>query len=145
VRRSAALAPLSRDHHHALDAARRLRHAEGADVAAAVAHFLAFFRADGERHFAIEEAHLLGALPSEDAEWAAAVERVRSDHAEIRAGARALAAAGDAPGAAEVRALGTRLHDHVRFEERHLFALLEERLGADELDALGRRVLAAEG
>src|SRR3712207_3326805 len=145
MKRSAALAPLSRDHHHALDAALRLRRATSDDIRAAVDHFLAFWNADGAWHFRIEEEHLLAALGPDDREWASAVERVERDHADIRALAAALAAD---PGAARTdlaHRLGTRLHDHVRFEERELFRLLEERLPDPELQRLGDRVAAAEG
>jgi hemerythrin-like domain-containing protein len=88
MKRSAALAALSRDHHHALEAAAR----------------------------------------------------VRDEHARIRAAVDALPAGG-VDGAHE---LGQLLHDHVRFEERHLFALLEARLSDDELARLGAAIEHAE-
>jgi hypothetical protein len=144
MKRSAALAPLSRDHHHALDAALRLRRATPADTSAAVAHFLAFWDADGARHFQIEEDHLLGALGPDEREWTAAVDRVERDHADIRAMAAALAADPHEGQTELAHRLGGRLHDHVRFEERHLFRLLEDRLGDEELRRLGDRVAAAE-
>ena len=140
MKRSAALAPLSRDHQHALAAALRLRRADDASVEAAVRGFRDFFASEGERHFAIEERLLLPALPAGDPEWAAAVARVRGDHTAIRA------AAVDDPGTAEdARRLGQRLHDHVRFEEQVLFDLLERRLPVAELERLGRAVAQAEG
>ena len=143
MKRSAALAPLSRDHQHALDAALRLRRATPADTRAAVEHFLAFWTAEGTRHFEIEEHHLLGALARED-DWADAVDRVERDHADIRAMAAELAAGASEEATDLAHRLGTRLHDHVRFEERELFRLLEERLAEDELRRLGERVAAAE-
>jgi hypothetical protein len=135
VKRSAALTPLSHDHQHALDAAYWLR--RNGD-AAAVARFREFFASEGSRHFEIEERLVLPALPQDDAEWAPGVERVRSDHAAIRAAADGELAQPDA------QALGARLHDHVRFEERTLFPLLEARLAPDELDRLGAAIAAAE-
>jgi Hemerythrin HHE cation binding domain len=135
MKRSAALTPLSHDHQHALDAALRLRRAGDA---AAVAHFRAFFEREGRRHFEIEERLVLPALPGDDAQWAAGVARVLSDHAAIRAAAGSL----DSIGAA--RELGQRLHDHVRFEERTLFPYLERRLDAAELERLGAAIAAAE-
>jgi hypothetical protein len=145
MKRSAALAPLSRDHHHALDAALRLRRATPADTGAAVEHFLAFWNVDGARHFGIEERHLLGALGPEDREWRSAVDRVERDHADIRTMAAAIAA-GPREGQTELaHRLGGRLRDHVRFEERQLFRLLEARLPDEELRRLGDRVAAAEG
>src|SRR3954465_328919 len=139
MKRSAALTPLSRDHHRALDAALRLRRADEDTVAAAVAYFHDFFERKGSRHFEIEEEHLLPALGEGDEEWAAGVKRVRDDHAAIRARAAALAE----HDIAEARALGELLNDHVRFEERVLFVLLEERLAPEELERLGAAVAHA--
>jgi hemerythrin-like domain-containing protein len=141
MKRSEALAALSRDHHHALDAARRLRRADAGAVDAAVAHFHEFWRQDGRRHFEIEEELILPALPQADADWRAAVERVHDEHRRIRAAASELGG----EDVAAAHALGELLHDHVRFEERHLFALLEARLPEDELSALGDAVERAHG
>ena len=145
MKRSAALAPLSRDHQHALDAALRLRRASPDSVSEAVAHFQRFFEREGRRHFEIEERLLLPALPAGDEEWARCVRRVRADHDAIRAAAAALGS--DRSSAADVaaaRSLGARLADHVRFEARVLFEMLERRLAAPELDRLGAAVAAAE-
>ena len=140
MKRSAALAPLSRDHQHALAAALLLRRAEDADVEEAMRRFRDFFESEGDRHFGIEERLLLAALPSDDPDWSAAVARVREDHAAIRA-----VAAGGPTAAEDARRLGQRLHDHVRFEEQVLFDLLERRLPDDALERLGRAVVRAEG
>jgi hypothetical protein len=139
MRRSDALAPLSRDHHVALEAALRLRRATPEDVGPATARFNAFWIHHGRRHFEIEEALILPALPPGDAEWDAATARVRVDHADIAARARSLEP-GDVDAARE---LGERLHAHVRFEERVLFALLERRADPDALAALGEAVASA--
>jgi hemerythrin-like domain-containing protein len=138
VKRSPALAPLSRDHQHALYAALRLRRAEAEGLSDAVDHFLRFFDDEGRRHFEIEEELILPALPDDD-DWAAAVERVREDHAAIRQ------AAAQAEWTSEsAQALGTRLNDHVRFEERVLFPIVEERLAPEDLERLGVAVAEAE-
>lgn len=140
MKRSAALTPLSRDHHGALDAALRLRRADDDTVDAAVAHFQDFFERKGRRHFEIEEEHLLPALREDDEQWAAGVTRVRDEHAAIRERAAQLS-----PGdVADARALGALLNDHVRFEERVLFVMLEERLAPDDLARLGAAVAQAE-
>lgn len=129
MRRSAALTPLSHDHHHALDVARRLRRATSEDVADALGHLRTFWENEGQRHFLLEERHLVDALP--DAEWREATGRMCREHGAIRA---AVAAAADVESARE---LGTLLHDHVRFEERVLFPMLEDRLTEGQLAALG--------
>ena len=132
MKRSSQLAPLSRDHQHALDAALRLRRADDDTVAAATEHFRSFFEREGRRHFEIEEQLIVPALPADDAEWADAVARMLADHAAIR-GAEV-----DTVEAA--RQLGEQLTDHVRFEERTLFEILERRLGREELEALGAAI-----
>jgi hypothetical protein len=139
MKRSEALAPLSRDHHVALGAALRLRRATPADLRRAIAMFGEFWRHDGARHFEIEEELILPAIPRGDAEWDAAVARVLAEHADIVARAQALDTA-DVDAAHE---LGERLHAHVRYEERVLFTLLEQRADAAELAALGAAVAAA--
>jgi hemerythrin-like domain-containing protein len=139
VKRSPALAPLSRDHQHALYAALRLRRAEAEGLSDAVDHFLRFFDDEGRRHFEIEEELILPALPDDDGDWADAVQRVREDHAAIRE-----AAESDDWTTESAQALGTRLNDHVRFEERVLFPIVEQRLPADDLDRLGIAVAEAE-
>ena len=127
MKRSPALIRLSRDHHRALDVARRLRRATPDDLDAVLAHLHEFWEPHGRRHFELEERHLLDAMPETDTEWHAAAERTRREHDTIRARVRGV---GDVSAAHE---LGTLLHDHVRFEERELFALLEGRLTEAQL------------
>lgn len=134
MRRAAALRPLSRDHHVALEHALRLRRARETDVPVVVASFLAFFVGDGERHFRAEEEVLLPLVPA-DAEPAG--RRLTRDHAEIRRRARALGEQPDRDAAAE---LGELLAAHVRFEERELFPLLEARLDREVLADVGLRL-----
>jgi hypothetical protein len=119
VRRSAALAALSRDHHHALEAALRLRRAGADDVDAAVAHLQAFWDPRGCRHFAIEERLILPALAQTDDDWREATARVRDEHARIRAAVDGLATGAGGAALEAAHGLGQLLHAHVRFEERH--------------------------
>ena len=141
MKRSPELASLSRDHHKALEVALSLRRATPADVDSAVAHFLDFWTRQGEGHFATEEQLVLPALPEEDAAWAQATRRVRDEHGEIRTRAAELTRA---PSVEAARRLGDVLHGHVRYEERQLFELLEERLAPEALAELGRALAAAE-
>jgi hypothetical protein len=143
MKRSPALAALSRDHHHALEAARRLRGAGAEDLDDAVAHLEAFWDPRGRRHFEIEEELILPALPEADADWRRAAARVRDEHDRIRARVDRVRGRG-ADRVQAAHELGQLLHDHVRFEERHLFGLLEERLPEDRLALLGQAVEQAE-
>ena len=116
MKRSARLAPLSRDHHVALWHALRLRRATGDDVAEVVAGFLAYLLGPGRRHFA-EEEQLVPEVPD-----TALAARMLDEHDEILRRAERL---GEDPQVAEARAVGDLLAGHVRFEERELFPLLE--------------------
>jgi hemerythrin-like domain-containing protein len=137
MKRAPELAPLSRDHHVALEHALRLRRASEDDAAAVVAAFLAFLVDDGRAHFAQEEKLLVPAVPDDHADL---VRRMLTDHAEILRGAAAL---GQCPDVASARALGELLNRHVRFEERELFPLLERRLPSPRLLELGRELTRA--
>ena len=132
MKRTAELAPLSRDHQVALAHALKLRRASEGDVAAVVAALLAFLATDGRAHFAQEE-HLLA--PEVPADHAHLAERMRAEHDDILRRAETL---GRRPDVAAARELGELLSRHVRFEERELFPLLERGLSRPRLLALGR-------
>jgi hemerythrin-like domain-containing protein len=134
VKRAAELAPLSRDHHVALEHALQLRRASADNAAAVVAAFLAFLVHDGRAHFAQEEALLAPEVPADRSELA---ERMRDEHEEILR--RAVALSGR-PEVGPARELGELLGRHVRFEERELFPLLENRLPAWRLLEIGREL-----
>ncbi len=114
----------------------RLRRADEQTLGGAIERFEQFFAAEGRQHFEIEERLILPALAADDPEWAPGVRRVLDDHAAIRGAKPATVDA--------AHALGQRLNDHVRFEERVLFEILERRLPAAELDRLGQAIAAAE-
>jgi hemerythrin-like domain-containing protein len=140
MKRAEALQPLSREHLPALLVARKMREADELGYASRV--FLDFWRDDGQRHFRVEEEVLLPA-------WAAQAEvdrdgvlRMLEEHLEIRRQALRLAAAELT--LEEARALGAFLHDHVRFEERQLFPLVEEALDASGLSRLAAAIEQAE-
>jgi hemerythrin-like domain-containing protein len=142
VKRSEALAPLSRDHHVALVAAQQLTRATDASAPAAVQGFLAFWLDHGRRHFVIEEELLLPHLRPAAVEERAEVMRVIVDHTWIRRAAHDLAET--EADLERLHELGRRLTEHVRFEERVLFPALEGELEPDALDRLGRAVSEAE-
>ncbi len=142
MKRSAELSALSRDHHHALHAALRLRRADDASVAAAVAGFLDFWGRDGQRHFRIEEDVLLPAFAAAGGDPRhQLVARVLTDHIAIRARARRLPADAAVP---KLRELGDLLAAHIRLEENELFPLIEAALDPQALAALGEELARAE-
>lgn len=138
MKRADALQSLSRDHLKALLTAKRV--VDAPDMATASTAFSAFWEVESD-HFRIEEEILLP-------HWAAgaevdltAVERMLTDHLAIRAGALCLARG--VLSLHDLHALGTRLHDHVRFEERELFGMIEDALDGEALDRLGIALAAA--
>jgi hemerythrin-like domain-containing protein len=134
VKRTPELAPLSRDHHIALEQALRLRRATDEDVADVVAGFFAFLEDHARSHFAEEEAVLAPVVP---ADCSALADRMVEEHESILRRATAL---GERPETGPARELGELLSAHVRFEERELFPLLERRLPSWRLAAIGRRL-----
>ena len=140
MKRSAELAPLSRDHHQGLFAALKLRRATADDRAEARATFLAFWE-DGRRHFAIEEELLLPALARHVACDHEAIVRVLTEHVDLRRRAQDLATAELPP--EDLRELGEHLEAHIRHEENVLFPLIEQTLPAGELAALGAALASA--
>jgi quercetin dioxygenase-like cupin family protein len=138
VRRHRALAPLSHDHHHSLVEARRLRRAAngpGADAAARA--FLRFFAAEGIRHFR-EEEELLFPLVADRPEAREPVVRALLEHQRLHALAAQLAPQAHAgrPSPELMSELGERLDEHVRYEERELFPLIERLVDEATLELL---------
>lgn len=142
MRRDRALEALSREHHQALYRAMRMKRATADDLAEVRDDVLEFWRADGAKHFRIEEEVLLPAFATRGDPGDDAVVRVLVDHVWIRERIGRLAE--DALELDEVHELGARLEQHVRHEERVLFPLIESSLDPEALSALGERVLAAE-
>ena len=145
MRRSAALASLSRDHHEALVLAQKLRRATPATVTTSRESFLAYWQAHGQNHFRLEEEILFPAYAAHGDPHHALIARALCDHVAIRHHAQALAGAAEPTldGAAEptldaLHELGHQLAAHVRLEERRVFPLIEQAMPSDELAVLAR-------
>jgi len=141
MRRSAALAPLSRDHHHALVVAMALTRATEATRRSSAQLFADFILEHEARHFALEESLLLPALP-DDERGRLLSERVRDDHRYLCDAADELRSTHELPGTASLHELGSRLRAHVQLEERELFPYLEESLEESSLERIGVRIAA---
>jgi hypothetical protein len=135
VKRSAALASLSRDHHQALFVAQGLRRAVAADADTARARFLRYWDDHGRAHFRLEEELLLPGYAAFGEAHHPLVLRALGDHVAIRAAAARLRGDPDAS-LVELRELGEHLAAHVRLEERELFPLIEATMPAVELETL---------
>lgn len=134
MKRHDALASLSRDHHHALVVAQRLKRANQSTAAGARDAFLDYWRADGQRHFREEEDILLPCYAGHGDPDLLIVARVLIDHVRIRRLAHEIA--DDSLSIDVLHALGEQLSDHVRREERELFPLIEQALPEAELARL---------
>lgn len=140
MKRHPALAPLSRDHQHALAIAQRLRRATPESAEQAVAGFLTAWELEEKLHFRIEEEVLLPAYAAHGDAGHPVILRVLVDHLSIRCFAELLATEVSLQ---TLHALGERLASHVRLEERELFPLIEESLGDADMTLLGDRLLEA--
>ncbi|MGC9219859.1 MAG: hemerythrin domain-containing protein [Solirubrobacteraceae bacterium] len=135
MRRSKALAILSRDHHQALVVASALRRADDADAAQARRLFLEFWEREGQNHFRQEEELLLPAYAVFGDAYDPLVLRMLGDHVVIRAQAAGLITQPDS-NADTLHRLAARLTAHVRLEERELFPVIEQTMPPKELAEL---------
>lgn len=128
-RRHDALMPLTHDHHHVLAKARRLRVAadEGTpqELWRAGQDFVDFFETDGLLHFREEEEELVplfgDSLPPEAL-------TMLEDHVILREAVRTLAHEANVATVEPetARDVADRFVEHVRFEEKVLFPLIEK-------------------
>ena len=143
MKRSEALIPLSHQHHQGLFVAMKLKRVAPETAAEARATFLEFYEREGARHFQIEEEHLLPGFARHAGPERPAIVQVLTDHVDLRRRAQDLAAVPETD-PAELRELGERLEDHIRYEERVLFPMIERALPAEALERLGAAVARAE-
>jgi iron-sulfur cluster repair protein YtfE (RIC family) len=144
MKRAEALAELSRDHHHGLVVAQRLRRADAGSAAGARAAFLDYWTSEGRTHFRVEEDVLLPAMARHHRSDDPAIVRVLVEHVDLRRRGADLEASADVP-VDDLHALGERLSAHIRHEERVLFPMVEASFADDELSALGQALAAAHG
>jgi hypothetical protein len=143
-RRSEGLAPLSREHQHALAHALELKRTEPAKAAAAWESFLAFWEAEGNEHFAEEEDALLPAYGRVADPAHPAIVRMLLEHVLIHAKVSKIRDQG-APSPSDLNRLGTWMELHVRLEERVVFPLIEDALPDDAVRALAATLGAGPG
>jgi hemerythrin-like domain-containing protein len=138
TRRHETLAPLTHDHHHALAQARRLADVASSDDPAfrrnGANDFVNFYFGRAVRHFHEEEELFFAPLIDHE-EARELVVRAVSDHLRMHALVRKVKT-GLSRGEAEPETLGSiakLLVEHVRFEERELFPLVERLVPEEDL------------
>jgi len=139
VKRNAALASLSRDHHQVLVVAQRLSRASNQTAAEARQAFARYWVAHGRRHFRLEEEVLLPAYAAYGDPHHPVVLRVLGEHVAIRQNADVLAGGAELPLDA-IHEVGARLAGHVQLEERELFPMIERAMPPGELLAVARKL-----
>ena len=141
MKRHPSLVSLSRDHHHALVIAQRMRRATAETAAETAEAFLSHWDAEEKLHFRLEEELLLPAYAAHGECAHPAIIRMLLDHMEIRRDAARVAVAATPE---LLHDLGTRLADHVQLEEHEVFPLIEATIPESELQALGDRLRDVE-
>lgn len=141
MKRHRALIPLSHDHHHGLVQARRLHRGATRDAPGrrkAAAAFLGFFARDTRTHFREEEERFFPLLIDADAPATELLTRALLEHQHLHALVHKLeieVAARDVS-ATTMRKVAETLEEHIRFEERDLFPLIESVTPEDALRRL---------
>jgi hemerythrin-like domain-containing protein len=149
MKRANQLQPLSRQHHLGLHIGRHAK--ECADNPQEIAEHwqaLSSYMNDMRHHFKIEDNLIVDALlphQSTQPEVASALDTLEEQHKQLNALTAEIKAsqenknghANDSVVTVEqVKALANLLYDHVRFEERELFPMVEKYLTEPELNAI---------
>ncbi|TCJ12466.1 hemerythrin domain-containing protein [Flaviaesturariibacter flavus] len=139
IKRSAQLAPLSREHHEGLLLSWKIRQglARAIDAKRISAYLQWFWETELADHFRREEAAFHPVLPG-----APLLARMQEEHEEIEGLIHVDAQIPDADLLGEI---AQKVTDHIRFEERELFPWIEAQLGDEKLTALQAIVDRAKG
>lgn len=143
MKRISELRELSEDRHHGLALARMAKKSVagegGLSLAEAWMEVDRKFRDELEPHFHIEESMIGPALESRGGRDL--VERLLREHAELRR----LAGPGLTRTTDVLLMFGELLDNHIRFEERELFEVVQNVLSAEELAAIASASQARHG
>ena len=142
MKRAKQLQPLSRQHHLGLNLGYHAK--ECADNPQEIAkHWqaLSSYMNDMRHHFNIEDNLIVEALlphQSTDPNVTSVLNNMQQQHQSLNKLMADIQAVQDANGSAvtvsQIREFATQIYDHVRFEERELFPMVEKYLTEDELN-----------
>lgn len=144
MKRANQLQPLSRQHHLGLNIARHAKECPD-DHAAITKHWssLTSYLSDMHEHFHIEDTLIANALlpyKETQSEIASVLETLEKQHKSLYEFMAKIKTSTESKDnevtVVEVKQLGTLLYDHIRFEERELFPIVERYLTKEELDAI---------
>lgn len=139
LKRHPALIPLSRDHHSGLLLCWKIRTGFRKEVKEErMADYTAyFFEQQLVPHFKLEEKEIFSCLPEQDP----LRQEAEAQHKELYGmGSRLKEAGGDKKEL--LNSFEQALDRHIRFEERQLFMHIQDQLGEEKLEVLGKRVEA---
>ena len=144
MKRTNQLQPLSRQHHLGLNLSRHAKECtdESAEIAKHWLNLTAYLQ-DMQAHFEIEDtliAHALAPYRASHSDVASVLDTLDGQHQQlyklIDETERSQKPIDKEVTAAQVQALGTLLYDHIRFEERELYPMVEKYLTEAELNAV---------
>jgi hemerythrin-like domain-containing protein len=135
LKRSKELAPLSREHHDGLLFAWKIKQglANGTPIETLCNYTRWFWTNHIKPHFKDEEKVLVKFLPGDNA----LVQQMFREHAQIR---DLVISLDKKPDPSSFQVLAEFINDHIRFEERQLFAYAEENLNHEQLDEIYREL-----
>ncbi|HCR53623.1 MAG TPA: hemerythrin domain-containing protein [Cyclobacteriaceae bacterium] len=130
IKRHKALQPLSRDHHHGLLLSWKIRQGikKGIDATRMMAYARWFWDTQLKQHFEAEEKHIFPILSDTNT----MVKKAISDHRRI---ARLLTST-DEDKKRALSLIEEELDNHIRFEERELFNVIQETATAKQLQLI---------
>ncbi|MGE5437842.1 MAG: hemerythrin domain-containing protein [Syntrophothermus sp.] len=145
MKREPSLYPLSHDHHHGLVQASRLKNAgkpsSERTIKTIASEFIEFWYSDLIRHFREEEDYLLPVLLQYSSDHNVLISKTILEHIDIRRSVLQLEE--DLWRNIEIHLdnlhnIGKMLESHIRFEERELFPLIEEKVPSEELESINK-------
>jgi len=131
IKRSKELAPLSREHHDGLLFSWKIKQglANGTPISTLVNYTRWFWSNHIKPHFKDEEKVLVKYLPNDDP----LVQQMIREHAQIR---NIIISLDKEPEASTLQLLAEFINNHIRFEERQLFAYAEQVLTPEQLNEI---------
>ena len=131
LKRSKELAPLSREHHDGLLFAWKIKQglANGTSIETLCKYTLWFWSNHIKTHFKDEEKVLVKFLPADNP----LVLQMFKEHAQIR---DLIISLDKEPDSSSLQLLAEFVNNHIRFEERELFAYAEKTLTQEQLDEI---------
>jgi hemerythrin-like domain-containing protein len=136
LRRNENIIPFSKDHHTTLLFCWKIKQGikVSADPATLKKYVSYFWKDHMEPHFREEEEILFSPLVDE------MVQKAIADHHKIKDQVNKIVFLDGDAALPELSLLSDMVDDHVRYEERQLFPHLEQTLGEDELNNIGRKL-----